>query len=157
LTHSRTRGSRTGPATSSFQANDRVSNWSGVDTNTVLVDVTGPAGAIGDPASGTPVAGDVTVTGTASDDISFLDYTLDYGAGTSPSSWTEITTSTTPVPTLDTLGTWSTGALEAGPYTCASPCDGAQPARGRHPPGLRRQLPARRRGLPHPRAVRCGG
>ena len=83
----------------------------------VTIDTTSPAGAIAFPDAGLPIAGDVAVTGTASDAVSFRDYTLDCGTGTAPSSWSVITTSTAAVPATGTLGTWSTGALAPGAYT----------------------------------------
>jgi len=57
----------------------------------------------------------LTVTGTATD-TNLNNWTLDYGAGASPSSWTTIATGTTPVSNA-ALGTWQTGSLANGTYT----------------------------------------
>jgi subtilisin family serine protease len=51
------------------------------------------------------VYGTIDITGTASGD-NFQNYTLEYGVGNYPTSWTEITSSTTPV-TNGVLATWS--------------------------------------------------
>ena len=101
----------------SVKFNDALGNASAVYSDTVTLDTTSPIAAVATPEVNRPVAGDVSVTGTAADASSFLDYTLDYGAGSAPTSWTTITTSTTQVPTSGPLGTWSTGTLAAGPYT----------------------------------------
>lgn len=83
----------------------------------VLVDTTAPAGSIAYPEVNRPLAGDVVITGSATDASSFQNYQLEYGAGTTPGSWTTIgTISTTPVAPTGTLGTWATGTL-SGVYT----------------------------------------
>jgi RHS repeat-associated protein len=81
----------------------------------LTVDNTGPTASLTAPASNAPLTGDVTVTGSATDNLGLSDYILDYGAGASPSSWTTITTSTSSV-SNGTLGTWSTFGL-SGVYT----------------------------------------
>ena len=85
--------------------------------DTIILDTTGPIADIVTPEANRPIAGDLEVTGAAADATAFQSYTLDYGAGTSPASWTTIQTSTTQVPATGPLGTWATGALAAGPYT----------------------------------------
>jgi RHS repeat-associated protein len=85
----------------------------------VLVDATAPTGSIASPETNRPVAGIVTIEGSATDAGSFRDYTLDYGAGSVPASWTTIGTFTVAVSGtgLDTiLGAWNTTGL-AGVHT----------------------------------------
>ena len=55
------------------------------------------------------------VTGTASD-TNITSWTLDYGAGSAPTTWATIGTGTTSV-TNGPLGTWTTVALANGTYT----------------------------------------
>lgn len=86
-------------------------------SGSVLVDTTNSAGTIAFPENNRPLAGDVAITGSATDASSFQNYQLEYGAGTAPGSWTTIgTISTTPVAPTGTLGTWATGTLN-GVYT----------------------------------------
>lgn len=85
-------------------------------SGSVIVDTTAPAGTIATPAANAPLAGDVTITGSAADTGTFLNYQLEYGAGTTPSAWTTIGTFTTQVPATGTLAVWSPGAL-SGVYT----------------------------------------
>lgn len=74
------------------------------------------------------VSGTVDITGTADGD-DFVLYTLDYGPGGNPSSWTEIAASTVPV-TDGLLGSWNTEHLEGlytirlqvGDYNIATAC-----------------------------------
>ncbi len=89
---------------------------------TVTLDATPPAAVITVPSPGQVVSDvyqsgslNLTVTGTATD-TNLNNWTLDYGAGASPSSWTTIATGTTPVSNA-TLGTWQTGSLANGTYT----------------------------------------
>jgi RHS repeat-associated protein len=85
----------------------------------VLVDSTAPSGTIATPETNRPVAGIVAIEGSAVDPGTFRDYTLDYGAGSAPSSWTAIGTFTVAVSGTDpddALGAWDTTAL-AGVYT----------------------------------------
>lgn len=81
----------------------------------VVIDGTAPTASLAYPEAGRPLSGAVTITGVASD-THLATYTLDYGAGTSPSSWTNITTSSVGVGSQGTLGTWATGSL-TGVYT----------------------------------------
>jgi hypothetical protein len=82
----------------------------------VLVDTTAPTGTIATPESNRPIGGILDITGTAADPASFRDYTLEYGAGATPASWTTLGTFTDSVTTTDVLGTWDTTAL-SGVYT----------------------------------------
>ena len=86
-------------------------------SGSVLVDTSSPTGVIAYPEANRPLAGDVLITGTATDAGSFKEYQLEYGAGVTPSSWTTIgSIATTQVPGTGTLGTWSTRPLN-GVYT----------------------------------------
>jgi parallel beta-helix repeat protein len=58
----------------------------------------------------------ISVTGTAADSTDFTNYTLDYGVGDSPSSWTVLQTSTTQV-TNGQFSTWNTASLPGNLYT----------------------------------------
>ena len=82
----------------------------------VVVDTTAPTGTITYPDANRPLAGRVTITGTASDVGSFKEYQLEYGAGASPSSWTSVGTYTSAVPSAGPLAAWDTGTL-SGVYT----------------------------------------
>ena len=82
----------------------------------VVVDTTAPSGSISYPETNRPLAGTVHITGTATDAGSFKEYQLEYGAGTSPSSWTSIGTFSNAVPSVGPLADWATGTL-SGVYT----------------------------------------
>ncbi len=56
------------------------------------------------------VSGILDIVGTADGD-DFTDYSVEYGVGSTPSSWTEIHSSATPV-TDGSLATWNTAGLE---------------------------------------------
>jgi RHS repeat-associated protein len=85
-------------------------------SGSVLVDTVAPVGTITAPAANAPIAGNVTITGSATDAHTFKEYQLEYGAGASPSSWTSIAVVTSQVPATGTLYTWSPGTL-SGVYT----------------------------------------
>jgi RHS repeat-associated protein len=74
-----------------------------------------PTGNITSPANNACVNGTVNIIGNANDD-SFSSYKLEYGAGTSPTSWTQITSSTSPI-TNSTLASWNVSSLTDGTYT----------------------------------------
>jgi len=89
----------------------------GISTSGVVCADTGaPAGSISSSAAYVPAAGDIVITGSATDALSFMNYQLEYGAGASPAAWTTIGTFTSPVVATNPLGTWSTGTLN-GIYT----------------------------------------
>ena len=77
---------------------------------------TPPTATIDIPTAGTTLFGSVTIKGTATSPY-FTQYTLEYGAGSSPSTWIAIGSAhTTPV-TGGILGTWDTESLANGAYT----------------------------------------
>jgi parallel beta-helix repeat protein len=88
----------------------------------VRLDNTPPTLAVTSPAASTTISGgsSIPVSGTASD-LMMINYTLEFGAGTVPTSWTTIQTQTAVV-TNGLLGTWVIGsvngtfALPPGPY-----------------------------------------
>ena len=84
---------------------------------TITLDNTLPNATITAPVVSAQVKGTLTITGTASAASGFVNYTLHYGSGCSPSTWIDIGTNprTTQV-TNGTLGSWTTGALN-GSYT----------------------------------------
>lgn len=103
-----------------------------VDTGLDLVfDATAPAGSITNPAAGATVGGSVNITGTASD-TNFKEYTLDYGAGSAPTTWLSIGTNPRSTAVTDgTLGTWDVSSLASGTYTLRLRVfDYARPASG---------------------------
>ncbi|MGD0765764.1 MAG: hypothetical protein ABR978_05600, partial [Dehalococcoidia bacterium] len=71
--------------------------------------------SISSPAWNANVGGVVTVVGRAASN-DFDSYRLEYGAGASPTDWTVIQQSSTPV-TDSTLGSWDTRGLSPGKYT----------------------------------------
>jgi RHS repeat-associated protein len=89
---------------------------SATTSGSVLVDTSAPTGSLVGPDANRPVAGDVDITGSATDADTFKEYQLEYGAGSAPSSWTSIGTFTSEVPGTGTLATWSAGTLN-GAYT----------------------------------------
>ncbi|MEW5947464.1 MAG: PQQ-binding-like beta-propeller repeat protein [bacterium] len=62
-----------------------------------------------------PVSGTITISGTATDD-SLREFIIDYGAGASPTSWTQLTYSNLPVEN-GTITTWYTAEAADGDYT----------------------------------------
>jgi RHS repeat-associated protein len=98
----------------------KLTNSNGVSGATtsgmLLLDGASPTATVTSPEANRALAGIFDVTGVASDAGSFRDYTVDYGAGTAPSSWTVIATSTMQVPSTGLLASWDTRAL-AGVYT----------------------------------------
>jgi hypothetical protein len=60
-------------------------------------------------------ASPLTITGSANG-AQFSKYVLEYGAGTAPTSWTQVSTSTTSV-RAGALGTWDAARLPDGTYT----------------------------------------
>jgi RHS repeat-associated protein len=84
----------------------------GVSTSgSVLVDTVAPTASISAPQGVLTLAGDIGVTGTASDGLSYAEYELEYGAGAAPSSWTSLVDNGASV-TAGTLHTWLTGSLQ---------------------------------------------
>ena len=58
----------------------------------------------------------IGIMGTASDAADFKNYSLDYGIGENPTTWTNLKTSTTPT-TNGSLHTWNTSSLGSYVYT----------------------------------------
>ncbi len=75
-----------------------------------------PSVSITVPASGQTINKTFNVTGTASD-TNLKDYSLYYGAGASPSSFTLISTVENTVDAADTLLAWNTATVPDGQYT----------------------------------------
>ena len=96
----------------------RVSSGFTTVTRAVTVDNTVPVAVIEAPTEDRLFDGVVEITGTASGDTNFTNYTLHYGVGcSSPSSWNDIGSNPylTPVES-GTLGSWDTAGLQ-GPHT----------------------------------------
>ncbi len=88
------------------------------DSVVVHYDPAKPTGYITSPIPDEVVTGQsLSINGTATDSSDFLSYAVRYGEGASPSSWTVINSSSTPV--IDgELAVWDTGALRPyGVYT----------------------------------------
>ncbi|HET6455647.1 MAG TPA: S8 family serine peptidase, partial [Armatimonadota bacterium] len=77
---------------------------------------TPPTATISSPAAGTTLFGSVTLKGTATSPY-FTNYTLEYGAGSSPTTWIAIGSPHTTQVTNNVLGTWDTSLLANGTYT----------------------------------------
>ena len=76
------------------------------------LDLTPPTADITAPSDTSNVFTTVGVQGTATDpDLHFLNYTLEFGVGQTPLSYTQISTSTIPV-TAGSLGSWITNNFE---------------------------------------------
>ncbi len=96
-------------------AKDVAGNTSTATNDFIWADSAPPIAAITSPSANGVVGGTVAVTGSAWDVTAFQDYTLDYGVGLSPTTWTPIGTYTTPV-TNGVLANWPTLGLN-GVYT----------------------------------------
>jgi flagellar hook assembly protein FlgD len=86
------------------------------------LDITPPVATISSPTNGQVVSNvyqsgslSVAIVGTASD-LNFKSWTLDYGAGSAPATWTTLASGTT-LPTPTPLVTWATAAIANGNYT----------------------------------------
>ncbi|HEX9916423.1 MAG TPA: S8 family serine peptidase [candidate division Zixibacteria bacterium] len=93
---------------------DIYSGYGRVNLNSALELLSGRLAKIDYPYENAVVSGNIAIIGTASG-ANFVSYTLEYGEGYSPTTWTEIISSTTPV-TKDTLGMFITSGL-SGLYT----------------------------------------
>jgi flagellar hook assembly protein FlgD len=109
-----------GPYTFAISVTDGVGSVSASPSTTL--DNTPPAATISSPTNGQVLSDvyqsgsfSVAITGTASD-LNFKSWTLDYGAGSAPATWTTLASGTT-LPTPTPLATWATGAVANGNYT----------------------------------------
>jgi len=93
---------------------DKYSGYGRVNLNNALAAVPDIRAKITSPSLSELAAGMVDIFGIA-DGAEFTGYTLEYGQGSLPSSWTEIVSSTTPV-TDGVLASWNTLGL-SGTYT----------------------------------------
>jgi len=75
-----------------------------------------PTAEIELPNEGTKVFGPVTVTGTAAGN-GFVLYSLEYGSGPDPQTWTPVMPPQTNPVIVGTLGVWDTSILANGTYT----------------------------------------
>ena len=98
------------------RAVDRAGNASAPRDRSVTIDLTPPTVALLDPAAGSSVAGAVDVRGTAFSVDDFAELRLLAGEGASPSGWTLVRRSTTPV-SAGFLGTWT--PIQAGAHVLA--------------------------------------
>jgi flagellar hook assembly protein FlgD len=109
-----------GPYTLELSASDGTATATA--TATTILDVTVPVATIASPTVGQLLSNvhqggsaDVSVLGTGSD-ANLQSWTLKWGAGSSPTSWTVLLTGASAV-TNGPLGTWPTRALANGSYT----------------------------------------
>ncbi|HEY3412718.1 MAG TPA: hypothetical protein VGM51_06640 [Armatimonadota bacterium] len=111
--------STAGLAEGSYYVAVRATNGVGLTStgasSALVIDNTPPTVNIAAPAVGAFVMGNVAVTGTVSD-AHFDHATLESGAGASPSSYTTISTLSSPV-SSGSLGAWNTSLLSPGVYT----------------------------------------
>ncbi|TET11109.1 T9SS type A sorting domain-containing protein, partial [Candidatus Aerophobetes bacterium] len=114
-TKSWTLSSGDGTKTVYVKFKDTAGNISEAFSDDIILDSTPPTASITSPSADTSVRGQVVIRGTASG-YYFKEYKVEYGQGTEPSSWTEITSSASEV-TDDTLATWDTTVLSDGSYT----------------------------------------
>ncbi|HEY3375592.1 MAG TPA: Ig-like domain-containing protein, partial [Candidatus Aquicultor sp.] len=84
-------------------------------TWTIKIDLTNPVAVITAPANGALVSNTIAVTGSATD-ANFEKYVLEYGRGTSPTSWTTINEAINQV-NNGTLGSIDTTNWQNGTYT----------------------------------------
>ena len=88
---------------------DRYSGYGRINLYNSISAAPGLRAKIEYPAPNHVLSGVIEITGLA-DGADFVDYVLEYGSGTNPTSWSEITTSSTPV-TDGTLGIWDASTL----------------------------------------------
>jgi hypothetical protein len=95
-------------------------DWARENGIVQLPPATGPVvsgmGAISSPNSGTSVRGEVAIAGSAQAS-SFVRYSLDFGSGVTPTSWSPIGPPKTQQVNNSTLGVWDTRGLADGVYT----------------------------------------
>jgi len=82
----------------------------------IQIDGSNPAAGITAPAQGAFVYGLTTISGFATDLYSFESWVLEYGAGASPSSWTQIGADVNPVNASSFID-WDTTGVADGQYT----------------------------------------
>jgi flagellar hook assembly protein FlgD len=109
-----------GPYTFAISVTDGLGSVSASPPTTL--DNTPPVATISSPANGQVVSNvyqsgslSVAIIGIASD-LNFKSWTLDYGAGSAPATWTTLAGGTT-LPTPTPLTTWATAAVANGNYT----------------------------------------
>lgn len=101
-----------GTYTISVRGIDGSGNLGTSNSTTYKLDLNNPAPVITAPTEDTYVAGTVAVKGTVTDVHSGISsWKLEYGAGESPTSWTQIATGTSAIATEAKLVDWNTGAL----------------------------------------------
>ncbi len=106
-----------GTYTYSIKAVDAAGNESASsNVITLAIDLTGPTVRMISPMEGVRVSNIVDIQGTAFSDKDFKQYTLYVGNGPSPSSWSEIKSSTLPM-SFGTLGQLDTHSLNEGVYS----------------------------------------
>lgn len=114
-----------GTYTYTLEAVDPISGVAAISkTGTVTVDLSLPVAEITAPLTGATVWDTVLITGTAADSSNFESYKVEYGTGTSPTTWTQIALSYAQVAN-GTLTTWITNSFADavlvaggnGPYT----------------------------------------
>lgn len=105
-----------GQDTVDYRSADHLNNLEPVKTKLLVLDNTPPMVNITSPAGLIFVNGTIKVTGTAAD-LHFGVYWLEYGSGSSPSSWTKIGTDHTSPVVSGLLETWDMTTLPQGYYT----------------------------------------
>jgi flagellar hook assembly protein FlgD/streptogramin lyase len=105
-----------GPDTIDYRSADHLNNLEPARTKLLVLDNTPPTVNITSPAGLIFVNGTIKITGTASD-LHFAAYCLEYGFGSSPSSWARIGTEHYSPVVGGILETWDMTSLPQGYYT----------------------------------------
>lgn len=97
------------------RAKDNLQYWGSFSSpNTFKIDTTNPISLITSPTAGMSVTGSVSICGEASD-LNIVNYKLDYGVGTTPTTWFIIGSGTANC--IGTLATLDTSSMVNGVYT----------------------------------------
>ncbi|WP_421379616.1 DNRLRE domain-containing protein [Bacillus salacetis] len=104
-----------GEKTVSTVFKDQSGNESIIYSDSITLDTSYPTAKLTSPAAMDYVNGVTVIKGTATDN-DLKEYTISYGNGEAPTSWTTIKTGTSVV-TENILGDWNTASIPAGLYT----------------------------------------
>ncbi|MCX7571379.1 polymorphic toxin-type HINT domain-containing protein [Tumebacillus sp. DT12] len=104
-----------GDKTVSVVYKDASGNESAIQTDGIILDTTFPTAEMTSPNERDYLNGTVDIAGSATDN-DLQEYTLSYGAGTTPTQWTEIAKKTEVVD-QNVLASWNTAGIPTGLYT----------------------------------------
>jgi len=86
-------------------------------TVNIVVDNTNPTASVAFPTPSLVVANTISIIGTAIDEAHFKEFKVEYGAGESPTSWTQIGSTHSTSAFGSTLEVWDTTQVADGIYT----------------------------------------